>query len=558
MYVVSLILGVLTQAVTLIQPRLSGDLIAGVQQKSPVTHFAVMLGFLVILGAILTAVQQALIGKIGEQKVCSIRGRMVDKFFRMGFLEREANPPAWYSQRITGDAALIKSIPTQFLGLVQAAILLVGSGMALIRINLLFFVIIIVPSIISVLLVLAVSKPIKKWQNEVQDASMGMTLSVQESASAMRVLKAYNAIDEERKKLYSVISQAFQSGKRLIYLYSGLGPITQVLSQVGNILAILYGAYQVALGNMEFTALVMFLMYFSYFSSATTAIASTVGQFQQALVGVQRIDEFMAVPEEEREAKAGVLDLANAPVVVFDEVYHQYSPEGKYSLTEVNFSVPAKKITALVGESGGGKTTCLGLMERFFMPTTGKITINGHDLSDLDITKLREHVAFVEQEPCILTGTIRDNIKLGRQTATDDNIMFILSQVGLRITGVSQENLLDHYVGESGLSLSGGQKQRIALARALIRDPKLLLMDEPTSNLDGLAEEEIAELIRNRVHDTTVVYSAHRLSLILEADWIVVIKNGVVLDKGKHSDLLNRCEYYRRLIEAQAHDNAEL
>ncbi|WP_295729639.1 ATP-binding cassette domain-containing protein [uncultured Bifidobacterium sp.] len=165
---------------------------------------------------------------------------------------------------------------------------------------------------------------------------------------------------------------------------------------------------------------------------------------------------------------------------------------------------------------------------------------------------------MVEQEPCILTGTIRDNVKLGKQAATDDDIMFVLTQVGLRITGVGQEELLDRYVGESGLSLSGGQKQRIALARALIRDPKLLLMDEPTSNLDGLAEEEIAELIRNRFQDTTVVYSAHRLSLILEADWIVVIKNGVVLDKGKHSDLLDRCEYYRRLIEAQAHGKAEL
>ena len=557
-YAVSLILGVLTQAVTLMQPRLSGDLIAGVQQKSPVTRITVMLGVLVILGAVLIAIQQALIGKIGEQKVYSIRHRMVEKFFRMGVLDREANPPAWYSQRITGDATLIKSIPTQFLGLVQAAILLVGSGVALIRINLLFFVIVIVPSIISILFVMAVSRPIKKWQNEIQDASMGMTLSVQESASAMRVLKAYNAIDGEKRKLYNVISRAFQSGKKLIYLYSGLGSITQILSQVGNILAILYGAYQVALGNMEFTALVMFLMYFSYFSSATTAIASAVGQFQQALVGVQRIDEFMAVPEEENAEKTGVLKLADAPVVVFDEVYHQYPPEQKHSLSEVSFAVPAKKITALVGESGGGKTTCLGLMERFFMPIGGKITIDGHNLSDLDISELRERVAFVEQEPCILTGTIRDNLKLGRKTATDDDMIFVLTQVGLSITGIGQENLLDLYVGESGLSLSGGQKQRIALARALIRDPKLLLMDEPTSNLDGLAEEEVAELIRNRFQDTTVVYSAHRLSLILEADWIVVIKNGVVLDKGKHSDLLNRCEYYRRLIEAQAHGKVEL
>lgn len=553
-YVLSLILGVLTQVITLLQPKLSGDLIAGVQHRTTVTEIAVVLGFLIVLGATLTAIQQAVLGRIGEKKVYSIRIRMVKKFFSMRTLDREANPPAWYSQRIAGDAALIKSLPTQLLGIMQAMILLVGSGVALIRINLLFFIIIIVPSMTSVLFVMSVSKPIKKWQNDVQDASMDMTLSVQESASAMRVLKAYNATDKERIKLNDVILRAYKSGKKLTYLYSGIGPITQILSQIGNILAILYGAYQVALGNMGFTALIMFLMYFSYFSASTTSIASGVSQLQQALVGIQRINEFMIMTEEEgNDSNIEMLKLADAPVVTFDGVYHCYSPSQGYSLSDVSFSAPAKKITALVGESGGGKTTCLGLLERFFRPTCGSITIDRYDLSCLNLSKLREDVAFVEQDPCILTGTIRNNIKLGRQTATDDDILFVLNQVGLCIAGVSQKELLDRSVGESGLSLSGGQKQRIALARALIREPKLLLMDEPTSNLDGLAEEEIAELIRSRFQNTTVIYSAHRLSLILEADWIVVIKNGKVLDKGSHLDLLNRCEYYRKLIEAQAH-----
>ncbi|BDR54856.1 hypothetical protein KIMH_09670 [Bombiscardovia apis] len=386
---------------------------------------------------------------------------------------------------------------------------------------------------------------------------MGMTLNIQESASAMRMLKAYNAIEGEKRKLYDTISQAFHSGKKLIYLYSSLGPITQILSQLGNVLAILYGAYQVASGSMEFATLVMFLMYFSYFSSATTSIASAVGQFQQALVGAQRVDEFMMMEEEENDARSCAVTLIEAPVVSFNNVYHQYSLGQNYSLKAVSFNVPAGKITALVGESGGGKTTCLGLMERFFMPTSGKITINGNNLSELDISELRNCVAFVEQEPCILTGTIRDNVKLGKQTATDEEITFALAQVGLCITGVSQENLLDRHVGESGLSLSGGQKQRIAIARALIRTPKLLLMDEPTSSLDGLAEGEISELIRNRFPNTTLLYSAHRLSLILEADWIIVIKDGIVLDSGRHSDLMNRCKYYKKLVEAQSHGRAE-
>lgn len=196
-------------------------------------------------------------------------------------------------------------------------------------------------------------------------------------------------------------------------------------------------------------------------------------------------------------------------------------------------------------------------MERFFAPTAGKITINGRDLSNLEIDSLREGTAYVEQDPCILTGTIRDNVKLGNLEATDQEVSSVLKMVGLHIAGTSEADTLDCQVGESGLSLSGGQKQRIALSRALIRKPKLLLMDEPTSNLDGIAEEGIAELIRNKFKETTVIYSAHRLSLILEAGWIVVIREGSVLAEGRHDDLMQTCEYYQQLINAQMHHSDE-
>lgn len=380
---------------------------------------------------------------------------------------------------------------------------------------------------------------------------MDMTSTVQEAAASMRTLEAYNSIDPGKNKIYAITGQAFASGRKLVWLYSSFAPVNQILSQLGNIVAILYGAYQVACGQMEFTSLVMFLMYFSYFSTAINSIVSAIGQMQQAIVGSQRVDEFFTVKEQQDDSAGTVLSLTKAPKVTFKEINHRYIDQTENSLTNVSFTAPPGKITALVGESGGGKTTCLSLVERFFQPTNGQVTVDGSDLAGLHMEKLRKDIAYVEQDPCILTGTIRDNILLGNNTATDDEISQVLKRVGLELDGVSDAQLLDREVGQSGLALSGGQKQRIALARALIRMPKLLLMDEPTSNLDGLAEETIAKLIRQRFGNTTVLYSAHRLSLILEADWIVVIKNGRVLDEGNHEELLGRCDYYKQLIASQ-------
>lgn len=547
-----LILGIAAQGVALLQPRLSGDLIAGVQKNDSIACAAAMLGVLVAAEAILTAVQQAILGRIGEGTVYRVRCRLVDGFLRMRMLDREKNPPAWYSQRISNDAALIKSIPVQLLGLVQSAILIIGSGLALVRINSAFFLVVLFPAAAAMLFVGFASKPIKKWQNNVQEATMGITSNVQEAATAMRMLTAYDALEQERKKLYDVASDAFESGKKLAYLYSSLGPAAQALLQAANILAILYGAYQVARGRMEFTSLVMFLMYFSFFSSATTSAASALSQLQQALVGKRRADELMAGAEkDETDPNGAEIDMAKAPGIAFSGVGHRYPQQKKQSLNQVTFQAPPQKITALVGESGGGKTTCLSLMERFFGPASGKVLVNGADLSRIAISSLREGTGYVEQDPCILTGTIRDNVRIGDEHATDDEILSILETVGLRMPGASGPEMLDCRVGESGLSLSGGQKQRIALARALARKPRLLLMDEPTSSLDGIAERRVVELIRSESGKATVIYSAHRLSLILGADWIVVIKDGSVLAEGTHDELMRKCGYYRRLVEAQ-------
>lgn len=224
---------------------------------------------------------------------------------------------------------------------------------------------------------------------------MGITSNVQEAATAMRMLTAYDALEQERKKLYDVAPDAFESGKKLAYLYSSLGPAAQALLQAANILAILYGAYQVARGRMESTSLVMFLMHFPFFSTATTSAASALSQLQQALVGRRRADKLMAGAEkDETDPNGAEIDMAKAPGIAFSGAGHRYPQQKKQSLNQVAFQAPPQKITALAGESGDGKTTCLSLMERFFGPASGKALANGTDLSRIAISTLREGTGY--------------------------------------------------------------------------------------------------------------------------------------------------------------------
>jgi ABC-type bacteriocin/lantibiotic exporter with double-glycine peptidase domain len=384
-----------------------------------------------------------------------------------------------------------------------------------------------------------------------------MTTTIQESASAIRTIRAYNATSVMESRLGSSIDESYRYGKKLVYLSSCFGPLSQILMQVANIIAIVYGAYEVASGKMEFSALVMFLMYFSYFSSGVSTIAGAFGQVQQAMVGDHRINEFEQIDEEQQPHGTDATGLDRPPAVDFHGIDHHYPNNTSKSLNRVSFSVPSRKVTALVGQSGGGKTTCLSLIEGFLAPDCGSLLIDGYELESFDLHALRSDMAYVEQTPSILSGTIRSNIQLGDPQASDETILESIHQVGLRIPGTTDDTILDLPVGAAGVSLSGGQCQRVALARAFIRHPKLLLMDEPTSSLDGIAEASIARLIRKHMKDSTIIYSAHRLSLILEADWIVVIKNGKVIDQGTHNDLAQRCDYYRELITAQTPQGTE-
>lgn len=492
-------------------------------------------------------------GYIGERTVKSTRINLLRVFFSLPVLIREEKSPAWYSQRITSDTDLIKAVPIQAIVLLQGVILLVGSTVALISVAPLTFVIGMAFGFASFAFSLCVSRPIKEIKTKIQEASLSMTIEIQESATAGRVLQAYNAWENAEQTLSSRAQEAYSYGFKLSLMSGLLAPISSVLMQLANIGTILFGAYQVANGALSFSGLVVFLMYFSSFSSSVTQISGVISTLREAEAGDCRIRQLSEMEESCEQCKNERPRVGRRLqyCIRFDQVEFAY--KDKLVIDDATFEIPEGKTTALVGGSGGGKTTCLGLIEGFFVPTNGTIYIYDQAISSENISELRSQVGFVDQGSTILSGTVKDNLLLGRNhgASTDEELLHVLKSVGLP----SDRSFLDRDVGKTGSALSGGQKQRLAIARALLLEPKILLMDEPTANLDGIAESEIDALLENYFSSTTVVYTAHRLSQIINADWIVVLHQGKVVGQGEHLHLMDACPYYRSLVESQQRRN---
>ena len=544
-----LALGLLGQIILLAQPQYGGALIQAAQEGANAFDPLIILLILLAASALLTMGQQVLIAKIGEGLAKRIRGRLSRSFFALSVLGQEARPSGWYSQRIVSDVELVKRLPGQLISLVQSLFVFFGSFVALVLISPMTFVIGLGFGLLSLLFSVVASRPMSGYRKEVQELLLRITVKTQEFALTNRVLRSYNAWSSAEKSLGVEIDAAAKAGFKLSLIAGFLSPISSVLMQLANIGTILFASWQVAAGAMAFSDLVVFLMYFSYFSSSVSQFVGFISYAREAAVGDERIRDFETLVHHRSLLPSSCRkegSISPCPSFTFYRVSFCYPSSSNDSLNDASFSIPPGKVTALVGASGGGKSTCLGLMERFFSPSKGKILLDGIELSDIPLEEYRDSIGFIDQSASLISGTVEDNLRLAKPSASRFDMENALDSVGLG------DIPLDRGVGERGLALSGGQRQRIALARTIIRNPKVLILDEPTSSLDGISEREVDCLLRNLFDGRTIVYAAHRLSSILSADWIVVLNEGKIEGQGMHHDLYQKCLYYRRLIDSQS------
>lgn len=370
--------------------------------------------------------------------------------------------------------------------------------------------------------------------------------SLQDTLSGIRVVQSFANEDTELHK-FNHSNEAFLKSKKDNYRCMGTFMSSNLFFQgMMYLTTLIYGGYLIAMGQMQAADLAMYALYIGIFISPIQILVELVEMLQKGLSGFRRYLEVVET-EPEIQDKEGAIDLENVKGdVCYDNVSFHYSDDNKTVLSQVSIHIPAGKSVALVGPSGGGKTTICSLLPRFYDVTAGKVTIDGKDVRDLTLKSLRNQIGMVQQDVYLFDGTIRENIAYGKPDATDEEIKEAARRANMDDFIMQLPKQYDTYVGEKGTRLSGGQKQRISIARVFLKNPPILILDEATSALDNESERYIQKSLEELAKNRTTITIAHRLSTIKRSDEIIVITEDGIAERGTHETLLAKNGIYAR------------
>ena len=453
--------------------------------------------------------------------------------------------------RLTSDLTLITSSIVTIASFSLRNILMAFGGMILLLINnakLTSYVLLILPLILIPLII--IGRKIRQLSKENQGSLAHCNSKMEESLSFIKVVQAYNQEEFEYQRLLEEITQVQSIARKRIKLRSLLFALVigLILSAVAFVLWV--GGHDVLAGRMTAGSLSSFIFYSILVSTSIGGLSEVFSDWQRAVGALERIIEVT-------DAKSNVIDIVS-PIkldneikkISFDKVNFFYPTRAEIKiLDDINIEIKAGTTTALVGPSGAGKSTFFQLLLRFYDPTNGSILLNDFDIKDISLDDLRAQFALVSQEPVIFSGTAYENISYGKEGASLQEVRDAAKAAEILDFLLTLPNGLDEHIGEKGVKLSGGQKQRIAIARAILRNPKILLLDEATSSLDSENEKLVQLALERLRYNRTTIVIAHRISTIMNADKIIVLDKGKIIAQGKHQELLKTCALYQRLSQ---------
>lgn len=546
--ILALVLSLLETVAGLIVPLVTKDLVDSLTTALFDWKMITLLFFVFIAQAITGGVSFYLLTYIGETVVADLRHKLWHKVLRLPVTYYDQHETGATMSRITQDTSTLKQLITQHMvQIISGVISIIGAVVLLFFIDWKMTLILLTSVPISLLIVMPLGRMMHKIAVSTQKEMASFSGLLGRILSDIRLVKSYNAEQIEDERGGKAIHSLFRFGLKEAKIQAIISPI-MTLIMMGVLVVILgYGGSQVAKGSLTAGELVAIIFYLFQIVVPFAQIASFFTSFQKAMGATERIQDIFSM---ESENPAGMKLTAN-DVITFKNVSFGYGADQQV-LQDISFTTKPGSVTALVGPSGGGKTTIFSLMERFYTPTSGSICIGDTSIHAISLEEWRRKIGYVSQESPLLTGSILHNITYGMQEQPAMELIIKAAQDANALQFIEElSEGFDTEVGERGIKLSGGQRQRIAIARALLHNPEILLLDEATSNLDSGSEIYVQEALQRLMAGRTTLIIAHRLATILHAEQILFIEKGVVTGRGKHDELLNAHPLYREFAQGQ-------
>ena len=484
------------------------------------------------------------------------RSRDLECFLRGKLFEHlQTLPPKFYNNKKTGElmayaindlGAIRQAFAFGLVFLIDGVIINLASIFVMVRtINPILTVATLLPIIISIGFILNLRKKIKMKFTVVQEAFADISDKIQENISGIRVVKAYGQEQKEIKKIEKASKNRNKVQLEYVKLSAALGPAVQICFGISFTVALIIGGHLVKNNVITLGDFIAFNTYLALLTGPVSHIGKIVEVWQKAAASIKRLDGIF-------EVKTDILDEAEklnggklAGEVVINSLNFTYPGSENNILKNISLEIKAGKTLAIVGKTGSGKTTIANLLLRLFKIERGKIFIDGMDINDIPLTLLRENIGYVPQDNFLFSASIRENIQFFNEEFSDEDVEEAAKASAVYENIVDFPEGFDTMVGERGITLSGGQKQRISIARAIIKEPSLLILDDSLSAVDTKTEEEILKNIKSILKNRTGIIIAHRISSIKHADEIIVLDEGEIIERGNHRELLKlKGEYY--------------
>lgn len=536
-----------TAAMALVMRHVINDVFVA-RQMSMMWWLSLAVAVLSIGKGIAAYGQSIALGRIGSGISAALQTRVFDKILTLNldyFSRLHSSQLVARLTHNTGAAREVVMVVLTSLGRDLLSVVALGAVMIYLNPILFLLSVIIAPPVLFAMK--GLTSRIRELSSDEFNAIAGITAAAQEAIQGIRIVKSFTLEERMRARLAGAVAKAERHAIALTRLQATRVPIVEGLGGVGVGLIIIYTGWSTISGGQTPGEFMAFITAFLLAYGPAKRLTAVNLQLQRNLAGARQMYELLDLPDYEPEV-SGAIELGRARgTVELNDVHFGYC-ENNPVLHGISIKADRGSVIALVGPSGGGKTTIIGLIQRFYDPWSGTITIDGIDIRDITIASLRRQISFVSQDTFLFSGTVRENVALGSPDATDAEVIAAVEAANASDFVAQLPKQLDTAVGENGATLSGGQRQRVAIARAILKDAPILILDEATSALDSESERQVQTALERLMIGRTTIVIAHRLSTIKRADRAYVLEAGRVVESGAHASLITRNRLYARLF----------